>query len=136
MKKLLAIWALGLILSSVLLFTIASTLTTTLWITFAFIVIAYVAVLLLWLHTVKGAKTADEQFLKFPSLTASLSYLGIQIPLAIIFSLGTTVISYRIAILVHVVVLVAAWIIMIGGLTGNQHIEKVNSRQKNHHKEL
>lgn len=136
MKKLLAIWALGLILSNVLLFTIASALTTTLWITFAFIGIAYVAVLLLWLHTAKGAKTADEQFLKLPSLTASLIYLGIQIPLAIIFSLGTTVISYRIATIVHAVVLVAAWIIMIGGLAGNQHIEKVNSRQKNHHKEL
>jgi len=74
--------------------------------------------------------------LKLPSLTASLSYLGIQIPLAIIFSLGTTVISYRIATIVHAVVLVVAWIMMIGGLAGNQHIEKVNSRQKNHHKEL
>ena len=136
MKKLLAIWALGLILSNVLLFTITNTLTATFWISFAFIGIAYVAVLFLWLHTAKGAKSADEQFLKLPSLTASLIYLGIQIPLAIIFSLGTTVISYRIAILVHAVVLAAAWIIMIGGLTGNQHIEKVNSRQKNHHKEL
>ena len=136
MKKLLAIWALGLILSNVLLFTIASTLTATLWITFTFIVIAYVAVLLLWVHTAKSAKSTDDPFMKLPSLTVSLGYLGIQIPLAIVFALGTTSISYRIAILVHAVVLTAAWILMISGMAGNQYIEKANSRQKNHHKEL
>lgn len=136
MKKLLAMWAFGLLLSNVLLFTIANTLTATFWISFAFIVIAYVAVLFLWLHTVRSAKSADEQFLKFPSLTASSGYLGIQIPLAIVFALGTTTISYRIAILVHAVILVLAWLVMIGGTAGNHHIEKVNSRQKNHHKEL
>ena len=136
MKKLLAIWALSLVLSNVLLFTIASTLTITLWITFAFIVIAYITVLFLWLHMAKGDKTAEEQFLKLPSLTISLGYLGIQIPLAIVFALGTTAISYRIAILIHAVVLILAWIMIIGGMAGNHHIEKVNSRQKNHHKEL
>lgn len=136
MKKLLAVWALGLILSNVLLFTLANTLTATFWISFAFIVVAYVAVLFLWLRTAKDAKSADQQFLKIPSLTVSLGYLGIQIPLAIVFALGTMVISYRIAILVHSVVLVVAWIMMIGGTAGNRHIEKVNSRQKNHHKEL
>ena len=136
MKKLLAIWALGLILSNVLLFTIANTLTATFWISFAFIVIAYVAVLFLWLHTAKSAQSADEQFLKLPSLTVSLGYLSIQPPLAIVFALGTTAISYKIAILVHAAVLVVSWILMIGGTAGNRHIEKVNSRQKNHHKEL
>ena len=39
-------------------------------------------------------------------------------------------------IVLSIVVLVVAWIIMIGGLVGNNHIDKVNSRQKNNHREL
>ena len=136
MKKLLAIWALGFILSNVLLFTIANSLTLTLWITFAFIVIAYATVLFLWVLTAQRSKTVDEQFLKLPSLTLSLFYLGVQMPLALIFALGATTISHRIAILIHAVILIVSWIIMIGALAGNHHIEKVNSRQKDHHKKL
>ena len=136
MKKLLAIWALGFILSNVLLFTIANTLTLTLWITFAFIVIAYTTVLFLWVHTAQQARTANEQFLKLPSLTLSLFYLGVQLPLAIIFALGATTISHRIAILIHAVILIGSWLLIISALVGNHHIEKVNSRQKDHHKKL
>ena len=136
MKKLLAIWALGLILSNVLLFTVSNALTATIWISFAFMITAYIAVLLLWLCVTHDAKTADEQFLSLPSLTVSLFYLGIQLPVAMIFAFGATVISYRITILVHTIILVTAWIAIIAGIMGNRHIEKVNSRQKNHHKEL
>lgn len=136
MKKLFAMWALGLLLSNVLLFTLANTLNVTFWLSFAFVLLAYVAVLILWLHMTKDAKETDAQFLNLPTLTVSLAYLGCQIPLAIVFSLGASSIAPRIAFLIHAIILIVSWVLMIGGMAGNHHIEKVNSRQKNHHKEL
>lgn len=136
MKKLIAIWSLSLILVNALLFLLAKALTATLWITFGFELFAFIAVLILWLSTFKNGNAADKQFLSIPTLTVSLSYLAFQFLMAIVFSLGAAAISARITTLIHIIVLIVAWIIMIGGLVGNSHIDKVNSRQKNNHREL
>ena len=78
----------------------------------------------------------ESQFLKLPSIVISGIYLAVQIPLGIIFALGSASISGKTAILVNTIVLIAAWIGMITRISGNDYIHKVNSRQKNHHTEL
>lgn len=136
MKKMIAIWALALVLNNALLFLPAKAMTAAFWISFGFILLAYIAVLALWLGALRKNKTADERFLHMPGMAVSLIYIGIQFPIALIFSLGAAAISWRIAALIHVAVLAVCWIIIIGSLVGNEHIEKVNSRQKDHRKEL
>lgn len=136
MKLILIIWTLLLALANVLLFTMATAMNATFWVTFAFTLVTFVAVLLFWLKAGQDPSSREMQFLKLPSAACSLGYIGVQLVLDVIFALGAAVISYRIAILANAIVLVVAWIAILGGMAGNSHISKVNARQKDHHTEL
>lgn len=45
-------------------------------------------------------------------------------------------IPFKVAIIVNATVLIIAWIAILSSLAGSDHIQKVNSRQKDHHTEL
>jgi succinate-acetate transporter protein len=136
-KKLgIAAWALGLVLANVLLFCLSRGLTPTFWITFGFVWLAFLSSLIFQLLAWKRTRNPDEQALHLPALAISYIYMTIQIPLCVIFALGTNVIPWRVMLLIHAVLAILAWIVTIGSLAGNNHIQKVNGRQKDHHKEL
>lgn len=129
-------WVLGLALCNVLLFCLERGMTSTFWIAFAFVWIAFVSALIFQVMTWKKSDAPDEQFLHIPAIAISFGYMVIQIPTSIIFSLGSSAIPYKAAIIVNFLLLVVAWLLVLGGLGGNNYIRKVNSRQKNHHTEL
>lgn len=135
-KIFLAVWVLMLLLSMIFLFMLNQGITVSFWITFAFVLIAFCSTLFFQCVLVRGAKSPDDKFLRFPSALISGIYVAVQVPLCIVFSLCSGVISWKVTLLVHVIVLILAWILMLGGLAGNDHIRNVNSRQKNHHTEL
>ncbi len=135
-KIALAVWVLMLLLSMVLLFTLNQGMTAAFWITFVFVVAAFCSTLLFQCLVGKKAKTPDDRFLQFPSALISGVYVAAQIPLCIVFSLCSDIVSWKVALLVHAIILILAWILSLGGLAGNDYIRKVNSRQKNHHTEL
>lgn len=132
----IVVWALGLVLSLVILFCIENGQTPTFWITLAFVCVAFISALAFQLMEWNKKNAIDEQFLKLPAITVSLIYIIVQIPICIIFALGSGAIPSKVAILVNAVVLVIAWIVALSGLAGNDHIQKINRRQKEHHKEL
>lgn len=131
-----AVWALGLALSNLLLFVLEKGLTVTFWIIFAFVWFAFLSSLVFQLLIAKNSKAPDDGFLHIPAFLVSLLYEIVQIPMCIIFALGSVVISGKLTLLVQGVLLIAAWAVILLSLTGNDHIKKVNSRQKNHHTEL
>lgn len=132
----IAISILGLVLSLVFMFCLQKGLTATFWITLAFVCVAFISALVFQLIEWNGKNTADEQFLYLPAITVSFVYVVVQFPICIVFALGSEVIPYKVAILVNAVVLVSAWGAALSSLAGNDHIKKVNSRQKDHHTEL
>lgn len=135
-KIAIAVWALALALANILLFTLVQSMTPTFWITLAFVWVAFLSSLIFQWRVLKASKTLDDGFLHIPALVISLIYELIQIPMAIIFALGSAVISWKAALLIQSVLLVVAWAAVLLSLGGNEHIKTVDDRQKNHHKEL
>lgn len=135
-KIALAVWVLALLLSMVLLFTLNQSMTAAFWITFVFVVATFCSALLFQCVLGKNAKTPDDRFLQLPSALISVIYEAVQIPLCVVFALCSGIIPWKVALLVHVIILILAWILILSGLAGNGHIRNVNGRQKNHHTEL
>ncbi len=135
-KIFLAVWALGLALVNVLLFTLSQSMTATVWITLAFVWLAFLSTLAFQFLAAKKSKTPDDAFLRIPALAAFIVYEVLQIPVCLIFALGATTIPAKAAFLTQAVLLIVAWAAILLSLGGNDHIKKVNSRQKNHHRGL
>ena len=136
-KKLgVVIWLLSFALAMVFMFCLERGETATFWITFGFVCFAFVSTLLFHLVLWKNSTTTDKLFLRLSPIVVSSVYMIAQIPIGIVFSLGSSSIPYKATLLVNAVVCIISWIIILSGLVGNDHIEKVNSRQKDHHTEL
>ena len=65
-------WLLGLALANVLLFSLNQGLTPTFWITFVFVWIAFISVIVVQTMVWKKATSPNEQFLRMPAITISL----------------------------------------------------------------
>lgn len=135
-KIFLAVWALGLALANVLLFTLSQSMTSATWITLAFVWLAFLSTLVFQFLTATKSKTPDDAFLHIPALAVSIVYEVLQIPVCLIFALGATTIPAKVAFLTQAILLIIAWAAILLALGGNDHIKKVNSRQKDHHREL
>lgn len=120
----------------ILMFCLTTGMTPTFWLTFGFVCVAFVSSLIFQIISWKNSETLDKQVLHLSGITISSIYALIQIPIGVVSSLGATAISTKPTILVNAVLLIIAWILILSSLVGNDHIEKVNSRQKNHHIEL
>lgn len=135
-KIFLAVWALGLALANVLLFTLSQSMTSTTWVTLAFVWLAFLSTLVFQFLAATKSKTPDDGFLHIPALTISVVYEVLQIPVCLIFALGATAIPAKAAFLTQSILLIVVWTAILLSLGGNDHIKKVNSRQKEHHREL
>lgn len=136
-KKLgIIIWGLCLVLAMILLFCLERGLTTTFWVTFGFVCAAFLSALVFQILTWKSTNTLDKQVLHFSGILLSNIYVLIQLPICIVFSLGSNSIPFKASIIINAIIFIAAWVLILSSLVGNDHIERVNSRQKNHHVEL
>lgn len=136
-KKLgIIIWGLCFVLALVLLFCLERGLTTTFWVTFGFVCIAFLSALVFQILTWKMTNALDKQILHLPGIMLSNVYAFIQLPICIIFALGSNSIPVKVAIIINAIILIVAWGMILSSLVGNDHIERINSRQKDHHVEL
>lgn len=132
-KIAVTVWFLGLALANLPLFVLERGMTPTFWITLAFVWAAFLSALVFQIYLTKQSQTPKDGFLHIPAFMVSLIYAIVQIPISIIFALGSAAIPAKAALLVQGVLLIAAWAVALLSLGGNDHIQKVNSRQKNHH---
>ena len=136
-KKLgIMIWGLCFALAMVLMFCLERGLTTTFWVTLGFVCVAFLSAFVFQILAWKTANTLDKQVLHFPGILLSNIYALIQLPICIIFSLGSNSISFKASIIINAIILIVAWVLILASLVGNDHIERVNRRQKDHHVEL
>lgn len=120
-------------LSLFLLFIIPNTYSSTIWAVFIFDTIAFVSQLILWLTNFGGRA---EVFYKYPSMTVSTGYLGVQFILCLVCAFAATVIPFKLTLVLNVILLVVAWILLIVTMFSVNHIEKIESRQIDHHIKL
>ena len=129
-------WLLGFVLSNILLFCLEKGFTPTFYVTIVFVWLAFVSALVFQIVTWKKCNDTDTRFMNIPAITISITYMIIQIPICIIFSLGSKVIPVKATVLVNSILFIMVWLIILGTLLGHNHIRKVNDRQKKHHAEL
>jgi hypothetical protein len=136
-KKLgIIIWGLCFALAMVLMFCLERGLTTTFWVTLGFVCVAFLSALVFQMLVWKTSSKLDKQVLHFSGILLSNIYALIQLPICIIFSLGSNSIPFKASIIINAIILIVAWVLILASLVGNDHIERVNSRQKDHHVEL
>lgn len=135
-KLSIIIWGLSFALAMVLMFCLEQGLTTTFWVTLGFACAAFLSTLIFQILAWKTANTIDKQVSHFLGILFSNIYALLQLPICIIFSLGSNSIPVKVSIITNVIILIVAWVLILASLVGNNHIERVNSRQKDHHVEL
>lgn len=132
----IVIWALVFALSLILLFALSKNINGTVIVTCIFDAIAFVGSLIFIWVLQKNASTADDKFIHLPALIVSCAYMIVQIPICIVLALLSSVMPFKVALLINVIIFIIAWIIMLCSVARNDHIRKANSRQKDHHVEL
>lgn len=123
-------WGACLVVTNLIMFCVAASYTASFWCTIIFVLIAAVSSLYLQIQSWKPQNRPTERILHISLLSVAIGYMVIQIPVGVVISLASTEIPLRLAILINGVVLVIAWLIGIAALVGNDHIDKVNQRQK------
>ena len=108
----------------------------TLWITLAFVCFAFVSTIVFQLCVWNKMKATKNHVLYIPAITVSSIYLILQIPVCIVFALCSESVFPQLCIMVNLILFVLNWALVIACLAGNDHIQRVNSRHKNHHIEL
>jgi len=128
------IWVIGLIVVHLIFFAISGTYTATIWITYGFTILAFLTQIILWLCIWCTKVKGSEQFLYMPTLTISVTYLLLQIMLALVFVLFTP--SVKVAIIVNGLLTIIIGIVLVLASVAKNTIQQLDRRQKNHHIEL
>ena len=122
------LWLVGLVLAHLIVFLLPQEITVSVWITYGFILFAFLSQLILWLVVWQKSLTPEQQFLRTPLMFYSVCYLMGQIILGLIFAMVSA--SAKIAVLVNVLLLLIMCSLFIFSLIGRNHIERVDQSQK------
>ena len=130
------IWAIAFVLSVFLTLIIPAHYSSNIFAVLTFDVIAFISVLILWINLFKNAKTPGNQFYDSPAMTISTAYLAIQLILCITVGLMVDTISFKMALILNVVLMAVVWFLILSTIITKGHAQRVDSRQKDHHVEL
>lgn len=130
----IALWVIGFLTAHLIIFIIPNSDTAKMWTAYGFTIFAFLSQLALWLWVWHKENSASEKFLYTPALTISVAYLLLQLLVDLIFAL--VLISVKIVIIVNVVLAIAIATLLVLSLIAKNPIQRVDSRQKNHHREL
>lgn len=130
----IVLWLIGLLAAHLILFVIPDGYTAGIWVTYGFTWFAFLLQLILWLWVWRKSLSTPEQFLHTPALTISVVYLLLQLVCDLILVLVGA--SGMAAILVNALLAIVMGILLTLVLIAKNTIQRVDSRQKNHHREL
>lgn len=135
-NKLLGIivWALGLVLGHVFLFVLSAVPTGAVIVTCVFTWLAFISQLVLWLVVWNKPLSHSAQFYQTPIFLLSGVYLLGQLMLCLIFALVKA--SVRAALLTNIIWMLLLVALLALTMISRNFSQRVDVRQKNHHKEL
>lgn len=132
----IALWAIAFALSVFLTLIIPAHYCSSIFVTLTFDVIAYISVLILWINLFRNTNTPDDAFYNSPAITISTVYLAIQLILCIVVGLIVDTITFKMILILNVVLMAVAWFLILSTIITKGHVQRVDARQKNHHVEL
>lgn len=127
------IWFLLFALSVFLLFIIPKEYTAVVWIALVFDIIAYVSQFALWFFSDKDSDKKNSTFNRYPGMVVAAFYLIIQSLLCIVTACTVTVMSIKLSITLNLVIMIIMWVLILMLKLSKKYIERVDSRQKDHH---
>lgn len=127
------IWGLLLILTLFLALIIPEEYTAQIWAVVVFDVFTFASQFVIWFAK---AKTSKDTFYKYPAMTVSSVYLIMQFLISTVTAIINSGISFKLLLIVEVVLLVIMWILILATLMAKDKIESLDSRQKDHHIQL
>lgn len=135
-KVLLILWGLVFALTLILIFFIPAQITSVTFVFLAFDCIGFIALLILWIKFLQGKQNAKDVFGHFPAVVVSCIYLLVLFVLSILCGLTPSLFSVKSSVLINIVIMAIAWISLVALLGTRGHIQRVDSRQRDHHIEL
>lgn len=135
-KALIILWCLAFALSTFLILYIPDSINSIVIISLAFACFGYVSQLLLWLRLLRTQPNAENHFRNLPIAVVSLVYLAIVSVFGIVCAVSKGSFPEKTVVIINAVALIAAWIVIVALLGTKGYIQRVDSRQKDHHIEL
>lgn len=122
-----ALWLLGFAAEAALLLFLTPVYTAVTWIALAFTAAAWLSQALLW----RKGGDVQNRFFCYPGMTVSAGYLLAQLVICCVFA--RVPVTVKTAVFVNLLVLLIAWMLIVGTALAREHIEKVDRRQRDHH---
>lgn len=135
-KALIILWGIAFALSLFLVLIIPTQITGITIVTLVFDCVGFISQLILWLNLARKKQSAMDVFGNAPAAVVSCAYLAILLVLSIICGVFPNVFSIKTAVIVDVIIMAGAWLLLVALLGGKGHIQRVDSRQRDHHIEL
>lgn len=130
------IWFLTFALSVFLLLVIPGSYSQSIWVTLVFDVTAFVSQLVLWLTIFNRSIGVTGVFNRYPTMLVSSLYLIVEFFICIATAVMESSISLKMSLIINFIVMVIAWTILLMLISSKDHIERLDTRQKDHHVEL
>lgn len=135
-KALIILWGIAFALTLFLVLIIPAQITGTAIVALVFDCVGFISQLILWLNLAREKQSAKDVFGNAPAAVVSCVYLAILFVLSILCSAFPNVFYIKTAVIVDVIIMAAAWLLLVSLLGGKSHIQRVDSRQRDHHIEL
>ncbi len=130
------IWLLLFALSAFLLLIIPTVYTPAIWTTLIFDIIAFASQFIIWALLKGKSHGPKDGFYRYPGMTMAAVYLIIQFVICLITAFTANIMSLKLSLIINFVVMIIMWVLMLTTVLSKEHIERVDSRQKDHHVEL
>ena len=98
--------------------------------------VGFISQLILWLKLARGEQSATDVFRNAPAAVVTCVYLASLLVLSILYGVFPNIFPVKTAVIVNVIIMAAAWLLLVAlqGMKG--HIQRIDSRQRDHHIEL
>ena len=132
----ITVWFLIFVLSVFLLLIIPNSYSQSIWVTLAFDIIAFVSQLIFCLAIFNKVDSPKGIFNRYPTLLVSIAYIGVQFLICIVTAFTATLMSFKASLIINFIVMILAWVVILLLVLSKNHVERIDSRQKDHHVEL
>ena len=129
------LWAIGLLIAHLIIFCVPQNYTVTVWLTYGFTLFAFLSQLIFWLYIWRKPLDSKESFSYTSVLMISVCFILLQLALCIVFAFWA-VESAKAVFLVNALLLMAALVMQVLSMIAKNHIERVDSQQKDHRVKL
>ncbi len=135
-KALIILWGIAFALTLILVLIIPAQITSITIVTLVFDCVGFISQLILWLNLAREKQNAKAVFGNAPAAVVSCVYLAILFVFSILFGVFPNTFPVKTAVIVNVIIMVAAWLLLVALLGTKGYIHRVDSRQRDHHIEL